>query len=560
MKILLIQPPIEDFYQTHQRIEPIGLAYLASSLKKNGFAVEILDCQAVSKKNPINLPPSLRFLKDFYISGNLSPFRLFGSYYHFGFSYDEIEKLLKESNAKIFGISSMFSTYHNEAIKVSEIIKSIDKNNIVIMGGAHVSSCPEDVVKNQFVDYVVVGEGEESLCSLVKCIVDKNLSGIKNIDGIGYKDKGILKINHKSNWINVLDSLPFPARELLNNDSYSVGRKRITKIFTSRGCHFACSFCSVKFSMGNFLRKRAPENILEEMILCNEKFGIEAFDFEDDNLGFDKISFLSLLNLIIKYFGERKLRLYAMNGILPSILNNTILDKMKKAGFENLNLTFTSINDKTRKILSRPDTLKEFKKALDLASNAGLKITAYVFFGVPGQTVSEMVDDLIYLAKTDALIGPSIFYPVLGIPLFEEYSTKGLFSPEDLLNLRSNAFPIETGDFSKIDIFTLFYLARLLNFIKYMKNSSRKIELDEPAFKIKDYQFVLSGKLKENEIGLLLLDLFIKKRKIFGIKLIKKDNSIFTYELYKENCSEKVLSEFFISNSLTKRLSDYIKN
>src|SRR3990172_7430256 len=133
-----------------------------------------------------------------------------------------------------------------------------------------------------------------------------------------------------------------------------------------------------------------------------------------------------------------------MNKILQLIIDKTVLDKMKKAGFENLNLTFTSLSDKTRNKLSRPDTLREFKKALDLASSAGLKITAYVFLGVPGQTVSEMVEDLTYLAKTDALIGPSIFYPVPLTPLFEEYSGKGFFSPNDLVRLRGNAFPIET--------------------------------------------------------------------------------------------------------------------
>lgn len=558
-KILLIQPPIEDFYQTHQRIEPIGLAYLASSLKKKGFLAEILDCQSVLKKNPIKLPSSLSFLKDFYISGNLSPFRLFGNYYHFGLSYHEMEILLKKSDARIFGISSMFSTYHNEAIKIAEIIKSIDKENIVIFGGAHVSCCPEEVIENRFVDFVVIGEGEKSLCSLLRCIADENLSEIKNVDGIGYKENGCVKINPKKTWIDTLDSIPFPSRELLSNGAYSVGRKRITKVFTSRGCPFSCSFCSVKLSMGNSLRQRTPENILEEIIFCNKKFGIEAFDFEDDNLGYDKELFCKLLDLIIKNFGEKKLRLYAMNGILPSIIDKTVLDKMKKSGFENLNLTFTSLNDNIRNKLSRPDTLKEFENALDLAKNAGLKITAYLFLGVPGQTVSEMVDDLLYLAKTDALIGTSIFYPVPGTPLFEEYSQKGYFSPDDLVKLRGNAFPIETEEFSKTDIFTLFYLARILNFMKSISHSDKSLNYDGKDFNFINNQISAEKKLNENEIGLILLDLFFKEKEIYGIKLVDKNNSIFTYQLYKENCSQRVLEEFFISNSLTKAVGNYIK-
>ena len=170
-----------------------------------------------------------------------------------------------------------------------------------------------------------------------------------------------------------------------------------------------------------------------------------------------------------------------------------------------------------------------------------------------------MVDDLAYLAKINALIGPSIFYPVPGTPLFEEYSGNGLFSPDDLVKLRGNAFPIETEEFSKTDIFTLFYLARILNFIKYLNKSSQEIELDAKNINIKNYQFSSANKLKENETGLILLDLFFKEREIFGIKLIKKNNSTFSYELYKEKCSKRVLTEFFFSNSLTKTVSDYIK-
>ena len=541
----MIQPPVEDFYQTRQRIEPIGLAYLAASLREKGFSPLILDCQANSKKYTINYPSAFQYLKDFYVPENLSPFKLFGHFYHFGLSFKEIEEEIRKSGVNIFGISSMFSTYYNEALKVAEIIKKINSRNIVIMGGVHASSNSLDILKSPYVDFVIIGEGEESLPILLENLKKGDFSKIAEIDGIGYKENRNIKINPKQKWIKNLDTIPFPARDLFKEKAYSIGKKLSTKILTSRGCPCLCSFCSVKLGMGNDFRKRSPENILEEMRFCREKFGIEAFDFEDDNLGLDREVFERLLDLIIENFGERNLRLYAMNGILPAVLSKPILDKMKKAGFENINLTLASRNEGVRSILGRPDSLEDFLKALNLACETGIKVTGYIFLGVPGQTIQGMVDDLIFLTGKPCLIGPSIFYPVIGTPLFEEYSKKGLFDRNDFLRLRSPAFPIETEDFTRADIFTLFYLARLLNFIKSTTGPQCKIDPDHivPGFK-ENYQFSSDKKLKENEIGLLLLKLFFKERDFFGARLIKKTHQKFYYEIFKERCSRRVIDKF----------------
>ncbi|MBI5374565.1 MAG: cobalamin B12-binding domain-containing protein [Candidatus Schekmanbacteria bacterium] len=561
MEILLIQPPVEDFYQTCQRTEPIGLAYLAASLKENGFSAKILDCQAGSKKYAIELPSSLQYLKEFYIPGNLSPFKLFGHFYHFGRSFEEIENEIKKCGAHIFGISTMFSTYHGEALKVAGIIKKADKKNIVIMGGVHASSMPFELLKNPYVDYVIIGEGEESLPLLLEAIKNEKPSSISNIDGIGYKVDGQIKINPKVNWIDNLDLLPFPDREILHTESYKIGRTRSTKIFTSRGCPFPCTFCSVKIAMGCSLRTRSPQKIIDEIMYCRKELGIEAFDFEDDNLGYDQEVFEEVLDLITENVGERKLRLYAMNGIFPSVLSEPILKKMKRAGFENINLTFASKDETIRTKLGRIDKVKDFLNALNLAYKSNLKVTAYVFLGVPGQTIKGMIDDLLFLAEIPCLIGASIFYPVIGTPLFNEYSKKGLFdSSTDLLRLRSPAFPIETEEFSRKDIFTLFYLARLLNFSKLLENTDIKKIVSAINPEVNRPYLFSEKKLNEYEVGVFFLNLFFKKRKIFGIRFIKKSDKRFQYEIYRENCSEKVIDVFIAMIKEKRTLFPWILN
>ena len=98
MKILLIQPPVEDFYQTSLRTLPVGLLYLAASLRCAGIDVEILDCQATMHKYVLEVPPELAYLKRYYQSGNLSPFKLFGHYRHYGLPWEEIRERIRQAH------------------------------------------------------------------------------------------------------------------------------------------------------------------------------------------------------------------------------------------------------------------------------------------------------------------------------------------------------------------------------------------------------------------------------------------------------------------------------
>ncbi|RPJ01092.1 MAG: hypothetical protein EHM36_13845, partial [Deltaproteobacteria bacterium] len=217
MKILLIQPPIRDFYQTAIRTQPIGLAYLAASLRRHGHEVEILDCQT-GKKRPIPVPPELSYLRDFYPFHDRSPFKLYSGFYHFGMRGNEIQREIDASKADLFGISSAFTPYHGEALEVARLIKEWDPKKIVVMGGSHVSADPGGVLKSPYVDYVVLGEGERRFPLLVEKIEKGHLGGVKDTDGVGYRENGETRINAVQDFIRDLDSLPDPARDLLDLD------------------------------------------------------------------------------------------------------------------------------------------------------------------------------------------------------------------------------------------------------------------------------------------------------------------------------------------------------
>ena len=542
MKILLIQPPIQDFYQTSIRTQPIGLAYLAASLATHGHEVEILDGQTEKKKS-IPIPSELSYLRDFYPFNDHSPFKLYTGYYHFGMGWKEIGQKIKDSNADVFGISSSFTPYHGEALEIARIIKEWDRRKIVVLGGAHVSCDPEGVLQSPAVDYALMGEGEKRFPLLLEQIEKQGGDNIKDIDGIGYRKDGEIQINPLQSFIQDLDSLPPPARELLDPDRYRMRKKRSTMIITSRGCPHGCAYCSTHLVMGTSFRTRTPEAILREMVECYKRYDIQAFDIEDDNFTFDQKRAKRLMSLVIQNFGEGKLELSAMNGVSFASLDEELLKLMKRAGFKTINLSFVSTDPLTKEKMGRPKPTTEFDNILKKAEQIGLQVIAYAIFGMPGQTVEEMLDTLIYLMGKRVLIGPSIYYPTPGTPLFERCKKEDIL-PSHLSQCRSSAIPVETKEFNRLDLLTLFRLARVINFIKGKmdeKGLDEGITWRELAQVLKERRKV-KDKVEDYATSWIDLVLMLFNERLFFS--LKKDSGE-KKSVSREKSSKRVLDYFF---------------
>jgi len=230
MKVLLINPPFDYYSRYFQVLEPLSLAYLAAYLRKQGYVVNILDAVA-SKITKLN-----------------------NGRWRYGLNESEIIERIKKFKPDVCGITCSLSLKKDSVFNMAEIIKRVDKSIITIVGGIHPTILPLEVLQSPCIDYIIIGEGEESLLDLINNIN----GGIKypaNIDGIAYKATDDYYINAKKSFIQDLDSLPSPARELLpmdfyleknkNNMLYGLGGRRALSVFTSRGCSRRCSFCNV---------------------------------------------------------------------------------------------------------------------------------------------------------------------------------------------------------------------------------------------------------------------------------------------------------------------------
>ena len=524
MKIALIQPPIRDFYITQIRMTPLGLLYLAGVLKQRGHNVILIDAISSQTRKTILIPKEISYLKKYYIAGDKSPFRLFGSYYHFGMDYNQIRERIKEEKADVYCISMLMTPYHKEAEKIAEIVKEEFPEATTIVGGGHATLEPLSVLNNPSIDYVVLGEGEEILPALIKIIEENDFPKLHSLKSIGFKQNGKIFVNEFSSIVNV-DETPFPAREIMGENFYKADDKRITPILFSRGCPHRCIYCSVPIIFGNKYRIRNPKAVIDEIVECGRRFNIEIFDFEDDNLTFQRETAIELFNGIKKYFPrEGQIECRAMNGLTASSLDEELLIKMRSAHFKSLNLALITTDESLQNKWKRPFNSECFSNVVKMGFNIGFNITGYQIVGIPGQTLNEMIETFLFLKSLPIKIGVSIFYPIPQTPIFDVCVENKYIQKDDFISFRSSAIPVETDEFSRDDLFTFLVAARIHNFLTEhpsifggQNNFNYSIkENTNPEKLISLYP------LSFEDIGKIVLRLWREKRKVYAVCKAKK--------------------------------------
>ena len=538
-KILLINPPIQDFYQTEIRQQPLGLKYIQAVLAREGYQAFLLDCLASNKKKTIPIPKPLSYLKQFYPTNDLSPFKLFTHYRHFGLSLEQIAEQVENFQPDLIGISVNFTPYVDMAIETARICRANFPNIRIVAGGHHATAAPEDMLKTGFFDFVILGEGENRILQLIDALSKNDPKLFKAIDGLAYQDRNKVVINSVVSHLQNLDQLPILD---IKNE--------IGMIITSRGCPKNCNFCSIANVMGKKVRFRSIESVINE-IEGGIKNGVRRFDFEDDHLTINRAHAKKLFGEIMNRFAGYNLTLSAMNGILTDTLDEELIQVMKLAGFEWLNIPLVSGSPEIQQRIERNQSYQHFSNVVSLAKKYGLKIVAYLIIGLPEDSLDQMLDDIVFLAGLPVLIGPSIFYPPPGSVTFKNCVNKGYISGNDYSLYRSSAVPVETENFSRQDLIMLFRLARVINFIKHLIDQNDMSEFERfndfiLGKKIKNESLIFEHKLTLDEIGILLIDQLFQNGQLKGLFLKNRTSQEYQYGWITYEISGELVQQFLI--------------
>lgn len=328
IKVLLINPPQTGYNgsQGFCTYFPLGLMYVAAMVR-DICHVEIFDC----------------------LISNFSTRK--GSAIIYGAHPEEIKKVISEKKPDIVGISVLATAQYRNAELVAKITKEVNPKIVTVFGGPDPSVRFKSILENNYCDYCVIGEGEQTFYEFIKNFSFP--SSLENVKGLAYKRNGHIQYTPRPLNMNI-DTLPFPAFDLVDVKLYLQNKylyrdrsyicKNSISIITSRGCPYNCVFCSIKLHMGQKYRSHSPQNVMKLLRLYIDKYGITTFHFEDDNLSFDKRRFEAILDQIIEE--NLQIRWDTPNGVRTDSLDYNILKKMKQSGCSKIMLALESGNQR----------------------------------------------------------------------------------------------------------------------------------------------------------------------------------------------------------------------
>lgn len=387
MKVLLIQPRSSDV--RHQLVPPLGLLAIGTYLKYKGYEVTIVD-------RSINL--------------------------------NSINKLLDKYEPDFVGVSAITGTMLLDAVNLSKVVKN--RGIPVIWGGVHPSLLPEQTLQSNIIDYIVIGEAEESLFQLLQAI--ENKSSVYDVEGIAFMDHGSVIINESRSFID-LSKIPITDWSLVNVQDYFQGLgecKKLIRIYTSKGCPGKCTFCYNQAFHKQKWRGRAPEQIADEVQLLVEKYGADGISFIDELWSSDISRMHEICNLFIK----RKLDFKWYFNARVDQYTIEDLELMYKAGCRWILFGIESASPRILRQIKKGINLERVTKMFEMCRQIGISTIASFMLGFPDETEEDLRTTAEFAIKLNATyydFTRYMCYP--GTELYNYTIENHLFNPPETL-------------------------------------------------------------------------------------------------------------------------------
>jgi radical SAM superfamily enzyme YgiQ (UPF0313 family) len=328
----------------------------------------------------------------------------------------------------------------------------------IVVGGPHATFEHESCFRSAPVDFIVMGEGEETIVDLLDAL--SGCGDIGRVKGIAYVDpNGKIKATEPRGPLDI-DRIPWPARHLLPMEHYFRNRPRqyfmrspVASILTSRACPYSCVFCSTTVFWGRRWRGRDPENVVDEMAFLQREYGVREIIVQDDNFLANPRRVERLCDEIMRR--ELDIRWQVPPGVSVWLLNEALLRKLRDAGLYIIRPQIETGNPKTLKYIRKKVNLKKAKHVVRLANKLGLWTQTNMIIGFYFETGRDIYNTIRYAENLGVdNVGYNIALPYTHTAMFDDYLREGLvrrgeplrdsydtrhFSAEDLKRIRTRA-------------------------------------------------------------------------------------------------------------------------
>jgi anaerobic magnesium-protoporphyrin IX monomethyl ester cyclase len=484
---LLISPPITIPRNMQKRcIPPLGLSYIAGSLEAKGFNVSMLDCMVEGYDQE-------------QFNHNLMTY---------GLSMYKIEERLRQmpSAPDVVGMSVLFSTDLHNLYNVARVVKKVFPDAVIVVGGLHPTIYPKEIFEideslngsKRTVDWVIRGEGEIRLATFLNNLKKGKID--RKGDGLVGFINGEFFCNHQRGTIDDLDSIPFPAYHLLPMEKYLKinvpfspvpSGNRVAQILTSRGCPIGCSFCA-STNMYKKFRHRSVQNVMQEIMLLKERYGIDEIQFADDNLTLNREHSVEFFNAL----KEAGLKWCTPNGTMINTLTPDLLDLMARSGLYQITLSMDSANAKTLKNLHhKPVNLTSIPGLISKAKEYGIFTHGTLVVGMPGETIEDIKEGFEFVKGNLGFTSISTFIAaaIPGSELYHQALEKGLITREEAREIDTTKNKIHLSDINSEVLEKL-----VMDFQSEFTETARLRDPEEYQRKYK--KLIDSGRLKGTEV------------------------------------------------------------
>jgi anaerobic magnesium-protoporphyrin IX monomethyl ester cyclase len=302
----------------------------------------------------------------------------------------------------------------------------------VVVGGAHASAFPHWVLKDEHVDVVVKGEGELTLSELIASV--KSRKSFLDIDGLVFRKDGHIVAGKDRQYIQDLDIVPFPARDLMDmnvyfNEKYNFGHSMApprSTVVSSRGCPYRCTFCSIHSLWRHTYRMRSALNVVDEIEHLQKEYGVREIAFFDDNMSVSKKRMIEICDEIMK----RKLdiRWCTPNGIAIWTLDREVLSKMRASGCYKLTFGIETASPNTQKFIRKEHIdLDKSKELIRYCNKIGIWTHSTFIVGFPYEKewdIERTIDYAVHCGVDMATFFIATPYP--GTEMYDIYKSENL--------------------------------------------------------------------------------------------------------------------------------------
>jgi anaerobic magnesium-protoporphyrin IX monomethyl ester cyclase len=366
-KVLLVKP-----FQTSVCVgnsPPLGILYLASNLRQTlgeRISVEALDARIYSLRA------------------------------------DEVAHAARD--ADIIGLSAenLEATVTKE---IARLVKRLDPAKRVVVGGPYAHYRCEEILREcPDVDWAFDGESDRTFSEAVRRYLDgESFNGVL---GMYYRRDGEIMRPPGTDTIKDLDALPFPAWDLVNFEAYSQAegmndwrkRRRYASLFTSRGCPYKCAYCHDIF--GKRFRFRSAENVLQEIYLLVDRYGIEEFQIVDDIFNLHKPRLTAIFAALEQRYGAGKLGFVFPNGLRGDILTEDVVKTLRRGGTYALSLAIETVTPRLQTLIQKDLDIPKVKRFIDMCYREGILVRGFFMLGFPTESARELLSTVWFALRS----------------------------------------------------------------------------------------------------------------------------------------------------------------